>query len=60
MLGIIEEKLFQMRKMEEVVKEGNLSEYEIDAINTEINNLTEQVRALDEENRKIENKQISE
>lgn len=53
-LDIIEEKLVQMRNMTEVAKEGNLSEYEIKDISTEINNLAEQVRALDEESRKFE------
>lgn len=49
-----------MRKMVEVAEEGNLNTDEVKSINTEINNLAEQVRALDEESRKIENKQISE
>ena len=60
MLDIIEEKLVQMRKMAEVAKEGNLSADEVKDINTEINNLAEQIKALDEESRKIENEQISE
>lgn len=60
MLDIIEEKLVKMRNMAEVAKEVNLSEYEIEAINIEINNLAEQIKALDEESRKIKNEQISE
>ena len=54
MLDIIEEKLVQMRNMAEVAKEGNLSVDEVKAMNTEINNLAEQARALDEESRKFE------
>ena len=53
MLDIIEEKLLLMKKMAEAVKEQNLSEDEIQAINIEINNLADQVRALDEESRKL-------
>lgn len=55
MLDIIEEKLVQMRNMAEVAKEVDLNTDEVNSINTEINNLVEQVRALDEESRKIEN-----
>lgn len=54
MLDIIEEKLVKMRNMAEVAKERNLSADEVESINTEINNLAEQVRALDEESRKLE------
>ena len=54
MLDIIEEKLVQMRNMAEVAKEGNLSVDEVESINVKINNLAEQARALDEENRKFE------
>ncbi|MDU4800954.1 MAG: hypothetical protein E6X81_08130 [Clostridium butyricum] len=56
MLDIIEEKLVKMRKMAEVVKEGDLSADEVEAINTEINNLAEQARALDEESRQFDEK----
>lgn len=54
MLDIIEEKLVQMRNLAEVAKEGNLSVDEVKSINEKINNLAEQVRALDEESRKFE------
>lgn len=54
MLDIIEEKLVQMRNMAEVAKERNLSEDEVESINTQINNLAEQARAIDEESRKFE------
>ena len=39
MLDIIEEKLVWMRNMAEVVKEGSLSEDEVELINEKINNL---------------------
>jgi len=54
MLDIIEEKLLQMRKMAEVAKAENLSTDEVEAINNEINNIAEQVRALDSESRRRE------
>ena len=54
MLDIIEEKLVEMRNMAEVAKEGNFSEDKVKSINAEINDLAEQVRALDEESRKFE------
>lgn len=60
MLDIVEEKLVRTRIMAEIDKDGNINTDEVKAINTEINNLVEQVRALDEESRKIENEQISE
>ena len=54
MLNIIEEKLVQMRKMGEVAREENISVDKVEAINAEINNLEEQVRALDSESRRRE------
>ena len=54
MLDIIEEKLVQMRNMAEIAKERKLSVDEVKVINTEINNLVEQARAIDEESRKFE------
>ncbi|MFT8344006.1 MAG: hypothetical protein ABF652_21570 [Clostridium beijerinckii] len=53
MLDIIEGKLLRMRNMAEEAKDLNLSEDEIKSINTEINSLAEQVRALDGESRKF-------
>jgi polyhydroxyalkanoate synthesis regulator phasin len=58
MLDIIEEKLMQMRKMAEIVKEANLSSKEIEAINIEIHSLEEQVKALDSESRNSEDDKI--
>lgn len=58
MLDIIEEKLMQMRKMAETAKESNLSREEIKAINFEIHNLEEQVKALDSESRNSEDDKI--
>jgi polyhydroxyalkanoate synthesis regulator phasin len=43
-----------MRKMAEVAKAENLSTDEVEAINNEINNIAEQVRALDSESRRRE------
>lgn len=56
MLDIIEGKLVKMKKMAEVAKEETLSSNEVEAINNEINNLAEQVKALDEESRQIDYK----
>ena len=55
MLNIIQEKLLLMKNMAEVVKKQNLSKGEIQAISAKINNLSDQVRALDEESRKYNN-----
>ena len=54
MLDIIEEKLVKMRNLAEVARVGNISAYETESINAEINNLAQQARALDEESRKFE------
>lgn len=43
-----------MKQMAEQAKEGNLSPTELDVLNDRINNLVEQVRALDSESRKTE------
>lgn len=53
MLDIIETKLVQMRTMAENAKEENLTENEVEQINREISNLAEQVKALDEESKKL-------
>lgn len=60
MLDIIEEKLLQMRRLAEVAKEGKLSVEKNRTINVEIYNLEEQVRALDSESKRIEDRQILE
>ncbi|BCZ48606.1 hypothetical protein psyc5s11_46730 [Clostridium gelidum] len=60
MLDIIEEKLLKMRKMAEIAIEENLSSDETQAINSEIKDLEEQVKALDSESRRIEDGKILE
>lgn len=60
MLDIMEEKLIQMKQIAEQVKEGNLSPTELDVLNDRLNNLVEQVRALDSESRKTEDGKILE
>lgn len=60
MLDIIEEKLLQMSRLAEQAKYGNLTLGEIEALNTKINDLMEQVRALDSESRRIEDGKILE
>lgn len=55
-LDIIEEKLLQMRELAEAAKQGKLSEEELEALNIKINNLAVQVKALDSESRKMDNK----
>ena len=54
MLDIIEEKLLQMREIVEQAKEENLSSEELKVLNVKLKNLAAQVRALDEESRKME------
>lgn len=58
MLDIIDEKLLEMRSSAEKIAIGNLSEDEVKAINIEIKNLEEQVKALDSESRKMEDRRI--
>nr|WP_243449139.1 hypothetical protein [Clostridium butyricum] len=60
MLDIMEEKLLQMKQIAEQAKEGNLSPIELKALNDRLNNLAEQVRALDSESRKMEDGEILE
>ncbi len=60
MLDLMEEKLLQMKQIAEQAKEGNLSPSELDILNNRINNLVEQVRALDSESRKMEDGKILE
>lgn len=54
MLDIIEEKLLQMKQIAGQAKEENLSPIELEVFNERLNNLGEQVRALDSESRKME------
>jgi hypothetical protein len=60
MLNIIEEKLLQMRLLTEEAKVGNLSLKELEVLNGRLNNLAEQVRAIDSESRRAEDGKILE
>ena len=60
MLDIMEEKLLQMKHLAELVKQGNLAVGEMEEINTRVNNLAAQVRALDGESRRTEEGKILE
>ena len=60
MLDIMEQKLLQMREIAGKVKEGNLTKAEIEALNSKLNNLAAQVKALDGESRRIEDGKILE
>lgn len=60
MLDIIEEKLLQMKQIAEQAKEDNLRPIELENLNDRLNNLAEQVRALDSESRKIKDGKILE
>lgn len=51
MLDIIDEKLLQMKKIAEKVKQGNLTKEELGTLNIKINDLVMQIKALDEESR---------
>lgn len=53
-LDKIEEKLIRMRNIAEKAKSENLSRDEIKKLNDELANLSSQVKALDEESRKID------
>ena len=56
MLDIMEEKLLQMQQLAEETKQGNLAAKELRKLNSKLNNLAKQVRALDGESRKTEDK----
>ena len=60
MLDIIEEKLLEMRQLAEKAKQENLTLAEIEELNSKLNNLAEQVRALDGESRITEGGKILE
>lgn len=59
-LGIIEEKLLLMKQIAEQAKEDNISPEELEVLNKKMNRLAEQVRALDSESRKMDDKKILE
>ena len=58
MLDIMEEKLLQMRELAGKVKEENLTKGEIEALNSELNNLAAQFKAIDGESRRTEEGKI--
>ena len=58
MLDIMQGKLLQMRELAEQAKQENLTAGELESINTKINNLVAQVRAIDSESRKTEYEKI--
>jgi len=58
MLDIIEEKLLQMRLLAEQAKQKNLTLGEKEALNSRLNYLATQVRALDGESRTTEDGKI--
>ena len=60
MLDIMEEKLLQMRQIAEKAKQENLTPGEIEVLNSRLNDLAEQVRALDGESRTTEDEKILE
>jgi len=53
MLDVIEEKLIEMKNIAEQAKEKSLTEIELRKLNIELNNLSEQVKAIDSESRII-------
>jgi hypothetical protein len=60
MLDIIEKKLLQMRQLAEKARQENLTSGEIEVLNSRLNDLRKQVRALDGESRKTEDGKILE
>lgn len=60
MLDLIDEKLLEMKLIAERAKEGNLSPNEIEVLKNRLKSLEEQVRALDSESRKMEDRKIIE
>lgn len=60
MLDIIEGKLLQMEQLAEMAKQGNLTDMEIESLNSKINDLASQVKSIDSESRKKEDERILE
>lgn len=58
MLDIIEEKLLRMKELAYTAKEGNLASKELQEVNAKLKLLESQVRALDEESKRIEDEKI--
>ncbi|MBR9648975.1 hypothetical protein [Clostridium tyrobutyricum] len=55
-LDIIQEKLLLMRNMADKVRTSNISTMEIQELNYKINSLAIQVKALDEESKRIDSR----
>ena len=53
MLDVVEEKLTKMKNIAEQAKEKSLTERELSELNIELNNLSEQVKAIDSESKII-------
>lgn len=60
MLNIMDEKLLQMKQIAAKAEGEKLSSIELKALNDRLNCLAEQIRALDSESRKTEDKKIFE
>ena len=60
MLDIIEEKLLEMKRIAEEVKQDDFTTDEFEELNAKLNNLAAQVRALDGESRGKEVRKIFE
>ncbi|QXE21288.1 MULTISPECIES: hypothetical protein [Clostridium] len=58
MLDIMEKKLLRMIKIAEQAKQDNIDEKYLKVLNDKINDLAAQVKALDGESRKAEDKKI--
>ena len=58
MLDIIDEKLLQMKQLAHQAEVENLIPVELKVLNEKLNNLAEQVMAIDSESRKIEDSKI--
>ncbi|MCE5220767.1 MAG: hypothetical protein LLF98_05720 [Clostridium sp.] len=60
MLYIMEEKLLQMKQLAEQAEQKSLTQEEMEALNSKLNDLAIQVRALDGESRTTEDGKILE
>lgn len=55
MLDIMDDKLLQMKEIAEKVKWGNFTSEQLQTISNKLSNLAVQVKAIDEESRRMEN-----
>lgn len=53
MLDAIKEKLFQMKQLAQQAQEESLNPIELKVLNEKLNDLAEQISAIDSESRKI-------